>query len=161
MAGSFQIAVKKFTDQTEKRINATVRWLCLEISRRVILKTPVDTGRARGSWTPAMNAMATGGGQIDKSGGATLGAVSGVVAGYKPGDTFYLMSNLPYIGVLEYGQYPDPPARGSWVKKAGKKGSWVVKSSGGFSKQAPAGMVRITLAEFPGIVEQAVSHAKE
>ena len=46
----------------------------------------------------------------------------------KLGDTAYLVNNLPYAVPLEYGH----------------------------SSQAPAGMVRVTIAEFQQIVEAAV-----
>jgi hypothetical protein len=53
-----------------------------------------------------------------------------------------IASGLPYIRILEYGGYPNPPVRGSWDRATRQ---WVVKSSGGFSRQAPQGMVRVTV----------------
>lgn len=148
MAGTFAVQVSQFRGKTEEQMRQLVRYLCLEISRRVIMRTPVDTGRARGSWVSGFGAVPSGQGGIDKGGSSTLGAVSGVVAGYVLGKTFYLVSNLPYINVLEYGRYPNPPKGGSG------------KTSGGFSIQAPRGMVRVTLSEFPGLIGSAVQSSK-
>lgn len=48
----------------------------------------------------------------------------------------YLISTgVPYAPVVEYGLYPNPP-------KGGKG-----KTEGGYSKQAPQGMVRISIKE--------------
>lgn len=51
---------------------------------------------------------------------------------------------LPYAKVVEYGLYPNPPKKGTG------------KTVNGFSTQAPAGMVGITVAEWPQIVAEAV-----
>jgi hypothetical protein len=47
---------------------------------------------------------------------------------------------VPYIRVLEYGGYPLNPKHPSG------------RSDGGFSTQAPAGMVRISVLEFGGTI---------
>ena len=55
----------------------------------------------------------------------------------------FFTNNLPYIETLEYGGYPNPVKKGTWVKKSK---SYEVRSTGGFSKQvAPDGWVRKTL----------------
>ena len=64
---------------------------------------------------------------------------------------------MPYIAVLEYGGYPDPPKKGTHLtskqSKDGKSGPGYFKfSQNGYSAKAPNGMVRITVAEFDDIV---------
>lgn len=63
----------------------------------------------------------------------------------------YLTSSLPYANVVEFGGYPSP------VKKGTRKpeGGFEIRSSGGFSKQAPAGMVRKNALRFNTLVEKA------
>ena len=49
-----------------------------------------------------------------------------------------MANNLPYAHVIEYGGYPgDGP-----------------NTVGGFSKQAPAGVVRVNVARFEAILEE-------
>ena len=54
-------------------------------------------------------------------------------------ESIYISNNLPYIATLEYGGYPNPPKSGSG------------KTVNGFSKQAPKGMVGVTLANTDAI----------
>jgi hypothetical protein len=54
------------------------------------------------------------------------------------GSLTWLSNNLPYIEKLEYGGYPDGP-----------------NTIGGFSKQAPAGMVRVNMARITAHVRAA------
>jgi hypothetical protein len=67
------------------------------------------------------------------SGSVAGQALAGVNA-IKITDTVWLVNNVEYISFLEYGTAPY-----------------------GFSRQAPAGMVRITLAEFHAYVAKAVA----
>lgn len=46
------------------------------------------------------------------------------------GDSSFVRNGLPYAPVVEYGGYPNPPKKGTG------------KTEGGFSKQAPQGMLR-------------------
>jgi hypothetical protein len=91
------------------------------------MKSPVDTGRFRASWT-------IGVGQIDPS-VAPESAPGQKVATPEPripaitvGQTYYHANSLPYARRIEYG----------------------------WSKKAPAGCVRVTAAEVPGIIEALV-----
>jgi hypothetical protein len=56
--------------------------------------------------------------------------------------------------VLEYGGFPNPPKFGSW--KRGEAGP-AAHVTGGFSMQAPQGMVRITAREFAAEVQRRVN----
>ncbi|SUB33304.1 putative bacteriophage protein [[Pasteurella] mairii] len=56
-------------------------------------------------------------------------------ASVKFGDTWYLATDKPYAPMLEYGTYPNPPTHPTG------------KTVNGFSKQAPQGMVRISVQE--------------
>lgn len=114
----------------------------------VVLRTPVLTGRARASWNLSTGAMdlslpaATGKG--GSYGSLTPEQAVSALQGLGLYDVVWISSGLPYITVLEYGGYQNPPSLGSWNPKTKQ---FEVRSAGGFSKQAPAGMVRITLDE--------------
>lgn len=109
----------------------------------VVILTPVDTGRARSSWNVAIGQPDTSwpqGQTIPPP--ATAESAAAVLTVLGVYQTVWITSSLPYIKVLEYGGYPNPPLRGSWDRT---RREWVVKSSGGYSRQAPRGMVRLTV----------------
>jgi hypothetical protein len=123
---SFGADLRRFSAKTEKKMEQAARKIALDAFSEVILKTPVDTGRARGNWQVAIGSVPSGTVEIDdKEGTATIGAVQAQGMGLKIGDVIYLANNLPYIERLEEGS----------------------------SKQAPAGMVRLTQQRW-----QAIAH---
>ena len=74
--------------------------LCFEVLKGIVLKTPVDTGRARNNWQLV----------IGENDGTTLEAGSGAVerglaamGPLQPFDTVTIFNNLPYIVPLEEG----------------------------------------------------------
>lgn len=87
-------------------------------------------GRFRGNWQVAFNVAPTGEtGVIDKSGAATRAAGAAVIQAFTSSvGSIWLMNNVPYAQPLEYGH----------------------------STQAPAGIVRITVAEFQSFINKAV-----
>lgn len=133
MAGQFAIDLTRFVQKAKGNSDLVVRKIGIEVFRRVILKTPVDTGRARGNWSAAVGTVtfkATG--IEDKGGGKAIAAMVGTVQTVNAGTVFYLTNTLPYIMRLEEGS----------------------------SKQAPAGMVATTLLEFPGVVQTAAAEVR-
>lgn len=110
--------------------------ICTEITSGIVLKTPVDTGRARANWFPSLDAPS--GNVTTKTDLSGSGAIASArpLAEQASGRVFYLTNNLPYIRHLEYGLYGAPPGSANGPK-----------TIGGFSKQAPAGMVRVTINE--------------
>ena len=95
--------------------------ITLEVFRRIVLKTPVDTGRARGNWLIGIGSVPQG--VLDR---LASGDGSGVVfeelaklASLQPFSIVWITNNLDYIEFLEQGS----------------------------SRQAPNGMVALSLAE--------------
>jgi hypothetical protein len=125
---TFTLDVSKFIDKTSKTADAEVRKICLDLLTGIVLKTPVDTGRARANWFTSINSpSANVTVSTDPSGSSTIS--SGLSAISKAtGNVLWITNNLPYIYRLEFGGYPNGP-----------------KTTGGFSSQAPAGMVRVTV----------------
>jgi hypothetical protein len=86
-------------------------------------------GRFRGNWQFSIDTPAEGAlDQVDPSGNVTIAVLRAQVQALTIGQTAYIVNNLPYAVPLEYGH----------------------------SKQAPGGMVRVTLARFQQIVEEAI-----
>jgi len=101
--------------------------LGLEALRRVVLKTPVDTGRARANWQTSLGSPVEGVlNRVDPSGGVAIAEGTGVIVAVQPFQDIWLSNNVPYIISLEDGS----------------------------SKQAPAGMVAVTIGELQGFNEQ-------
>lgn len=151
---SFAADVKKWAKKAKLKQRTVIGFVRLNLSNKILLKTPVDTGTARESWLPSIGTPNTKGGKSSQ-----IGIMN--TAFSSTDKTYYLTNNLPYIGVLEYGGYPNPVKRGSYLKTGQQKGNytgpgWFKFSKGGFSKQAPQGMVRVTVAEFQAVVGEAV-----
>jgi len=100
-------------------IQKFIKQVCIEIFKRFIMRTPVDTGRARGNWQVEINRPASGTveesmwDQVFERGAAKL-------AQLPPFSIVHITNNVEYVYYLEY------------VRP---------------SQQHPEGMVEITLQE--------------
>jgi hypothetical protein len=149
--------IRKIADKIGVEVDAVAKRFVGEAFSRIIQKSPVDTGNFRNNWNfavgepDASNETRTGGGE-----GLFAQEIRGTVAAKIKlnGETVYLTNSLPYAHVLEYGLYPNPPKLGS--KKRGEVG-YAIHTIGGYSMQAPHGMVRVTVAEIDSILQEAVS----
>jgi hypothetical protein len=92
--------------------------------------------------------------RLDPTGATVLAEIA---AGIGPaGGKTFLSNNLVYAEVLEFGGYPDPVKYGSWVKGTKKvPGHYEIKSIHGFSKQAPAGCVRVNMTRVQALLREA------
>lgn len=129
------------------------KYFAFEILRRVVKRTPVDTGRARGGWQVTLNSPSDKKSDTtDPSGGAAIEAGNSVIAGSQPFQVIWMSNNVDYIRILEEGAFvppnPGPSKTGGSASAAGRKarkGKTLVQN--GYSVQAPEGMVAITLRE--------------
>lgn len=120
-AGRFAMELDaEFEREVEGKLREVTQKVAVEGLSRVVLKTPVDTGRARGSWTVSIGAPdSSEPGRLDPGGQQAISEGSGRIGGMREPDVIYIQSNVPYIEVLENGH----------------------------SAQAPNGMVALTVAE--------------
>lgn len=133
----FELDLTKAVEKAKGRVGVVLRKTALELFTQIVRKTPVDTGRARGNWTAGIGTLPAGTDAPDKKGGATIAQAAAVIATAEPdGPAIYIGNNTPYILRLEIG--PPKPT----------------------SKQAPAGMVRVSIENLGGIVREAVQEAK-
>jgi 2-keto-4-pentenoate hydratase len=140
---TFSIQLAQLAAKVKADLDTTVRKSTLQVFSAVVQKTPVDTGRARANWNVSRGAPDA---TTTESTNQARGQEEAAKALNEPaGGVVYLANGLPYIRTLEYGGYPNPPKKG--------KG----KTAGGFSKQAPAGMVRTTAAEFDEHVRKVIA----
>jgi len=127
------------------RMDEVVRGTLLDLSKRIVLRTPVGNpslwqgppppgytgGQARGNWQASIGSPTNGmTDTIDKSGTATIAGIAGDTH-LAPGNVWYLVNNLPYISKLEFD---------------------------GWSTQSPEGMVRISLRELDRSIDEQVAN---
>lgn len=96
--------------------------VAMQVLTGVVLKTPVDTGRARGGWQLDIGDYSGTPERLDPTGAAVFADAARKLGALKFGERVVIGNNVHYITYLEEGS----------------------------SKQAPQGMVAITLAEVAG-----------
>lgn len=139
---TFTVQLQQFADKTRAKADDLVGLVTVKIAQRLDERSPVGDatywlnpppkgyvgGRFRGNWQLGVGSVPAGEtGRIDPDGGATLGAIIAEIPGEAAGKVFYLANNVPYASRLEHG----------------------------WSRQAPQGLVGLTVVEFDGIVSQA------
>ena len=137
--GRFEDDINKFQRKTADKMDKIVRKVSLEILKSVVFKSPVDTGRFRSNWQVSIGSVPSGtvGYQgteaiAERAGSkgpvyeATVAKSKGTADSAKAGDVIYIANNLPYAVRLEEG----------------------------YSGQAPAGMVTLTVQEFASTVKR-------
>jgi len=135
---SFSLDMSRAINNIRGHVNETVRGTLFGVSRRVILGTPVADpllwqkpdpsyigGTLRGAWNASIGSPdATINNAIDTTGQSTINDMSLVVNRVEIGQTFYLTNPQPYAMPVEYG----------------------------WSSQAPAGMLRVAVAETQAVL---------
>lgn len=133
---SFNLQLDDFARKIGVSGTTVAKRVGFDLFGRIVRKTPVDTGRARASWNISVNQAdrsVTESVRVTSEAGLKKGlikrAVKAAVTASKmhdlrslqvnPGDTIWISNNLPYIVTLEEGH----------------------------SKQAPAGMVAVSIEE--------------
>jgi len=136
------VKVNKAIDKLVSDQNDKIKSIYVNGLSAVIAATPVhfkDGGQLRNNWflTEGKPSSSTRGG--NQRGNASYSSADKMPS-WILGKTMYFTNNMPYASVVEYGGYPKNPKLGTWTGSAYQK-----LSQGGYSKQAPAGMVRINL----------------
>lgn len=119
--GTFSADVSRLVEQIEQKANVALRKIAIDTTELVRLKSPVDTGQLRASWTCQLGSLPS-----------TFNGSDTANAQFKMGDTLYIATDKVYAPMLEYGLYPQPGES---------------KTVNGYSTQAPQGMVRISIQE--------------
>lgn len=142
--------IARFIAKTNKAKDTFTRKLVLEIYSRVVLKSPVDTGRFRANWVIGNGFINDSTNEfIDKTGTSSISKAELQLKSIAiNGQTIYATNSLEYASVLEYGLY------GTGA------GATVLTTRDGYSVQAPYGMVRITLAELSSITSKVAFEVK-
>jgi hypothetical protein len=101
-------------------VDRVVIQLAGNIVQRVVLATPVDTGRARGGWLAGVGSAPSGQGTKDASGGSTISRAKSGMSSRTGDQTIYISNNVVYIGRLNAGSSAQAPS--NFVAQAVKAG---------------------------------------
>lgn len=141
---TFALDLKAFADKTKLAADTVVRTVVLDVGVRLVERSPVGDatlwksppppgyvgGRFRANWQYRFGALPVGElPDIDPSGAASLNRIRVGVAAAPAVGVHYIGNALPYAQALEDGH----------------------------SKQAPGGMVAVTVVEFQNTVRAATS----
>ena len=120
--------LKKICDRAGDKAELVVRRAALDIGGQLIDRSPVDTGRFKNNWQTGIGGMnKSTNAAADLAGAGAQARLAAQVSAWKPGQSIFVSNSLVYAYRLETG----------------------------WSKQAPAGIVRLTVQNF----EQAVAKA--
>lgn len=141
---TFALQISQFVEKAKANADAVVRKVVIDVAASVVDMSPVGDaalwasppppgyvgGRFRANWQLGEgSAPSSTLPDIDPSGSASKARILAALPPNAAGKVFYLVNNLPYSQKLEDG----------------------------WSKQAPAGMVMLTVIKWNNIVENAVS----
>lgn len=112
---NFALDLQSFGRVSHDRAEDIFRKISLDLDTRVVLATPVDTGRARANWYPSLTRPSRA--RDDAARDDPSAAIRATAMRAQMGQVLWLTNNLPYILALENGS----------------------------SRQAPTGMVDVSL----------------
>lgn len=120
-AFEFALNLEKIGEQlVDEALTELTKKIALMALRGVVMKSPVDTGRFRGNWNVSFGTPDYSfTEEVDPSGKAVLAKGTSVITKMPKFSVVWICNGLPYARALETG----------------------------WSKQAPAGVVAITVAE--------------
>ena len=156
--------LNKYAKEKKVEIKKVRKNYAFALYSSIVRKTPVgdldfdeDSGRARGNWQVTLNKPAEG--EVKDRRKTPKGKET--MPNPQGDESIFITNNVPYITTLENGGYENPVEKGSRTRKGINPARYEKKSQGGFSKQAPQGMVGVTLANNENIFESAVRSVKE
>ncbi|MDR0216188.1 MAG: HK97 gp10 family phage protein [Comamonas sp.] len=125
--------LRALCERAGDKAEQVVRGAALFLGDEMIDESPVDTGRFKNNWITSAGPRATGTrSSSSKDGSDSKGQLQEQVAAWKPGQTIWILNNLPYAQRLEYG----------------------------WSQQAPGGMVRLAVQNYSQAVKKAADQVR-
>lgn len=137
MINEIQSNLKQFNKEVDvfaktlvpQKVIVLQKKIVFEALKRLVMKTPVDTGRARGNWQVTIGRPVTAAIEaLDKSGDETIKKGLAAIAALPPYQVVWICNNVDYIEFLEEGS----------------------------SRQAPEGMMSLTIEELKVMFSKAV-----
>lgn len=142
---SFSLDVKAFCDKAKKNQETVMRAVSMSLFSDIIYESPVDTGRFKLNWQASGPAPRTGTlSGVDPTGSGAVASMQTYITNSSQWQEFTLTNNLPYAAVIEFGGYPgDGP-----------------NTIGGYSRQAPQGLVRVNITRFNTLLNEEAAKVK-
>lgn len=136
---SFSLDVKAFCDKAKKNPETVMRAVSMSLFSDIIYESPVDTGRFKLNWQASGPTPRTGTlSGVDPTGNGAVASMQTYITNSSQWQEFTLTNNLPYANVIEFGGYPgDGP-----------------NTIGGYSRQAPQGVVRVNITRFNTLLNE-------
>lgn len=125
------LTIDQLISKNKKKMVKAVKSTMLQMSTEIINMSPVDTGAFRANWRPSTGTVDLTADKTYTNNDAQQRAEN-VLSNLEIPKSYFFTNSLPYASSLEGEE--GPPS----------------------SQQAPNGMVRITVARFPSLFEQAV-----
>lgn len=139
--------LNKLCERAKDNAHVVVRKTAFELQGMMIDTSPVRTGRFRSNWAVGLGAINTSADAApDKTGDSAKGRAQAALQGWEPGQTIYLSNSVSYARALEFGLYGKPPGSANGPKTVG-----------GYSQQASAGIVRLTVQRYSDALAEAVA----
>jgi hypothetical protein len=136
------IPLDKLAEKVQLDLETVARKSTMDVFTAVALRSPVDTGRFRANWNVSYGAPDLS--VTDSTDSARAVTEARKALTLPVGGVVYMCNSLPYAPVIEYGLYPNPPKNPTG------------KTVGGYSRQAPQGVVRVTAVEYNDYVQKAI-----
>jgi hypothetical protein len=131
---------------TKRDIATVAKESAIDLADNIIERTPVDLDdediiHIKGDWTSAIDSVPSAVNRGDSSGDSSRKDIRDTVQRWNPmaGEELDIANHERYADMLEYGLYRHKTER---------------TTASGFSSQAPAGMVGISVAEWQQIVDK-------
>jgi len=103
---NFNVALDVASKRIHGDMNKFYKQVCLEVLKRIVLRTPVDTGRARGNWQVEIGRAANSSLIVEGTEGAmadfAINSGASKLATIPPFSLVHITNNLEYIEYLEY-----------------------------------------------------------
>lgn len=129
----FAADLRALCERAGDKAEMVVRGAALFLGDDMIDESPVDSGRFKNNWVTSTGvADRSKSAEPDPSGARAHAMLNEKIAGWKPGQTIWILNNLPYAKRLEYG----------------------------WSKQAPGGMVRLAVQNYAQAIKKAADQVR-
>jgi hypothetical protein len=152
--------IQFFIDKTSKKMDTVKKLAIFQLFSDIVDDTPIwflgtkITGNAKWNWQISIGSFNPRvlKGTESRTGKKTKDRAYAKLMKMVGDEDIYIHNSVPQIMRLEYGGYTKSPVLGS---RNPKTGEYEIRTSGGFSKQSPLGMVRINVLQWNVTVNNA------
>lgn len=118
---SFSRKIRVRAKGIPRDVNSVMRKVALVADQALVVRTPVDTGRARSNWLVSLGSSRSdviapyapssrAGISESANANAAISQGKAVISRRQPGQTIYISNNVPYIRTLNNGSSAQAPA---------------------------------------------------